>query len=430
MKKLCIIALIMLMGLVALLTGCEDRGRGVPTRVDIPTWSLDPTNRVFSTDTSRMGAPGIFPEADLLVQVGNPFAILKTEVYIPRVALEPPVSRVPTLILLSPQHEVGSNSDWYYFERGLFQLAEEMIATGEIQPMMIVAVGNNETFGGNWYGNSYAAGFYDHLLGVELIRRLEQNFPQTFDPAQGKLGIGGFDQGAYGAFRAAIQNPGVFGSISACDGPLDFDGGAGFGNGLEALIPQVFTELGLTETNFRSEFDSSGASQAGRLFIGGALAFSPHDTALSYSLFLGQQPVGVTILARDSIESPATFVTRVVQPDTRGVEFDFHLPFDSTAQLDPEIWDLWLNNDLERLHDNSSFAQPLTGLDLYVATSPETRFGYHDMTRSWIATLQARGYAPEVFTYRGYEGKPAERGEYIFDILREFLIFHSESFEN
>jgi hypothetical protein len=47
---------------------------------------------------------------------------------------------------------------------------------------------------------------------------------------------------------------------------------------------------------------------------------------------------------------------------------------------------------------------------------------------SWVSTLQTNGYSPEVYQYDGYDGKPATGNEYVYDLIREMLIFHSQSF--
>ncbi|MDX9857959.1 MAG: hypothetical protein RBT76_09225 [candidate division Zixibacteria bacterium] len=406
-----------LMLVLVVLAGCDDRGRNVPVRADAFEWEVDPQDRVFSDSTT----PVTFAiEPELLFQIRNYPAQLPMETYFPPEALTRPV---PTLVLLAPE----GGGDTYYLEHGLLQLVTEMTQAGEIQPMTIVMVGNDATFDGFFYGNSYAAGFYDRVLGDKMIEKLAFLFPSFMnDPS--KIGIGGVGQGAYGAFRAAIQNPGIYGSISVTDGPLDFDGSTGTG-GLIPYMAQVVANEGLTPANFRSAFNVGSADPITRMFIGGSLAFSPHDTLLYYTLNLTGDIgdlVTKTITSRFQLADTTTLIDALIEGDVDNMHF--HLPFDGTGNPYAPIWDKWLANNLETLHDNASVAQPLSGVNIWIANSTEASLNYGAQTVSWIQTLRDKGYAPEVYPYKGYEGYPATNGKVVYDLMREILKFHSESF--
>jgi hypothetical protein len=403
--------------------GCDDRGRNLPPAVSVPENGVNPENHVFSTSQ-------VEDEPNLLFQIRNPFGILFMETFIPRQSLGEP-KPIPTLILLAPEN----GRDSYYFEHGLFQLAQEMIASGEIQPMMIVCVGNDQTFGGYFYGNSYGAGFYDRVLGPEMVDYLS-NFYPWFINSPDKMGIGGIGEGAYGAFRAAIQNPGIYGSITAADGPLDFDGPGG-GGGLIPLIdsvrlneqpnldPQYFKNSPTAPNN--PGFDTASTNPISRMFVGGSIAFSPHDTNLTYSLtFPNPSTISLTVLSRDQISDSTTLMPNII--DQQNYNLHFHLPFDSTFTLYQPTWNRWLANDLERLHNASPTPQPLANVDIWLATTDQARWGFDDMTVSWMRTLRGLGYVVEDYPYEGYEGNPAEGGEYVYDLLRQMLLFHNEAF--
>jgi len=416
---------------VVLVAGCDDRGRNVPT-VTVPSdYGTDPTDHVFFT----FGG-----DPQLLMQISNPAALLSLDTYIPQISLTPANGGenrpVPTLILLAPEGE----TEYYYLEHGLYELAHEMIENGEIQPMTIVCVGNDQVFGGYFYGSSYPAGFYDQVLGDEMIDYLEMRYPETFINDKAKIGIGGIGQGAYGAFRAAIKSE-LYGSISVVDGPLDFDGATGTG-GLIPLMDQVFVEQStLTAANWRSAppagMDSLRSYPISRMFIGGALAFTPHDTGLTYTVTLDTTTSGgvisveanVNVTEQRQIADTVSLMRFIVgsADNLTGITWYFHLPFSFTQRPYQPIWDLWMDNDLEALHAAQG-GSPLADVNMWIGTSTQAKWGYHDMTMSWIATLQNAGYAPETYTYGGYEGYPAENGEFMYDLLRKMLIFHSESF--
>jgi len=242
------------LAILVLLSACDDRGRNIPTAEGSSSTlsGIFPDQHVFSSD-------GTVPP-QLLTQLRNRFALADMTVYQPEVIFNPG-RPVPVLLLLPPE---GGNEN-YYLDRGLERLADEMIASGEIQPMLIITIENDPTFGGFFYGNSWPAGFYDQVFGYGMLDYLATKYPglNLAVADQQKFGVGGLGQGAYGAFRAAIQNPGLFGSITVLDGPLDFDGSTGSGG----LIPLMDLQhvLGL-------HFPFLGGTATASITVTGALA--------------------------------------------------------------------------------------------------------------------------------------------------------------
>ncbi len=407
-------------------------------------WSC--SDRDSPTGTSDIAGGGIMlmPHVffdELLFQLRNTFQMMDIKVYTPRVSL--PIhyggsgARELPLLLLLPPH--GEDAD-FYLNHGLKDLADEMMSTGEIEPMYIATIpaDRGEVFGGYFYaGSSYPAGDYDALIGSTLVDHISRTLEYpSMDPSQ--RGIGGVGTGAYGAFRAALVHPGAFSSITVADGPLDFDGSSGFGNGLiDLMFLAVLNEQGgfASDSAFRADFDSLQSSPISRMFIGGALAFSPHDTLLEWKIDTltdentEKQSLLITIIDSSrgtpgyAIQDTVTLVTELVTEEVRN--FDFHLPFDHMGQPYQPIWDLWLDDNLENIGTGSE----LDGVAMWFATSPETRYGFHDQTMSWVETLEGRGYAPTVREYTGYSGNPATSHEYIYEMLREMLRFHSDNFK-
>lgn len=390
---------------IFLIVGCSDRGTSVPEPVSIEKGGPLIMTHVYS------------PELD--VQIGNPYALLQAVAYAPKISWEVIYGGegkpVPLLILLPPQ----GKDHYFYFNHGLQQIADELIATGEIQPMLIACVSNDLVFGGYLFAGHYpGAGDWDGMIGQSLLTYIETFGITINDPA--KRGIGGVGQGAYGAFRAAMLNPGTFTSISAIDGPLDFDGADG-NSGLIDLFAPVLNEQGLLGSDtWKEDFSDSPDWPTTGLFIGGSLAFSPHDTAVTYT---GTGTKEIT--SRLSIDDTTTLVTGVVGG---GAEYDFHfhVPFDNNGYPYAPIWEnFWLPNNLENLPSAS-----LDGVNIWVATSDEASFGYHEQTMSFISTLQGWGYPVTTRHYSGYTGNPATDDQYVYDLLKEMLIFHSQSFGN
>lgn len=425
-RKTILIILSTLILVWALVGGCSDRKSLINT-IDVTSGGMSPKNHVFVNE--------------LLLQLRNQFQLMKIMLYVPRASF--PVyyggtgaTELPLLLLLPPHGEDAH----FYLNHGLKDLADEMISTGEITPMYIATIPSDPTkaFGGYMYAGSreFASGNYDALIGDILVDYISKTWEYpSEDPAW--RGIGGVGTGAYGAFRAALVHPGAFSSITVVDGPLDFDGSAGLGNGLEDLMTYaVSNEQGgfADNADFRDRFDSSGAYPVSRMFIGAAMAFSPHDTLLDYSWEPhtdagGRSVVLVTIVDSTRgipgyvISDSVTLITRLITQDVNN--FDFHLPFDYAGQPYQPIWDLWLDNNLE----NMMTGNELDGVDIWIATSPEVHYGYHDQTMSWAATLESSGYSPTVVEYTGTDEIPATAHQYIFELMRDMLKFHSDNFK-
>lgn len=394
--------------LLLIVFGCSDRGVNGPDSITIQEGGISPQNHVFYDE--------------LLFQINNEFQLLQMAVYVPKVAIEPisggEVKKVPLLILLAPQ----DGNRYYYVTHGLQQVADKLISEGVIEPMAIACIGSNNTFGGFFYSGHYPnSGDLDTIFGTTLLEYLRNSYPFLLKE-QSNTAISGFGLGAYGAFRSALRNLGTYGSVSAVDGPLDFDGADG-NSGLQDLFADALTEQGLLNGNLQS-FKSADTLHLSRMLIGAAYAFSPYDTLYDWHFDVDLGAVKIDNVY--SIDSDSTTLVSSVYPLVGNrSNGDILLPFTADGQTYHPIWDnFWLPNNLENLLTPGAF----NGVDLFVATSNEYTFGnYHQQTQSWINTL-SQNYTVNTMTYEGYDGHPAENGEFVYDLLKDILIFHSNSF--
>jgi hypothetical protein len=436
---------------ISLFAGCSDRGSNAPDPVAIDEGGPLVLNHVF------------FDE--FLLQIRNPFQLAGVVAYIPHDYIpsidpsnqgdNPPL---PLLVLLPPQF----GDEYYYFHNGLKEIADELIATGQIEPMMIVTLGNDRVFTGGFYyagnfvygdnifvpdpgnpsemiyagtqmyGVGIGAGAWDQLVGNSLLDYLYSRV-NFLDTDQQQTGIGGFGQGAYGAFRAAILNPGTFGSISAVDGPLDFDGADG-NSGLKSLFAGAMTEQGAIASF--TDWDTTG-KPISTMLTGAAQAFSPHDTALVVYTSLSQQLVLNIEVRRNLgenlvIDDPATLADGLLT--TSENDLHFHLPFTIDGNESPAVWPLWKANDLEVLLQNVLQNDPtaLTDTRMWLGASNENKFGYGAMTMSFANTLSGLGLGgqvDEVRQFTGSSGHPATDHQYVYDLIKDMLIFHSKAFQ-
>lgn len=421
------------LSLMAMTHGCKYRGTNVPS---VPK---------FDQGGAWTSGVHVF-SPQLRWQFGNTLERMDMWVYIPQVAADPPLGEsrpVPLLILLAPQ----GGDQFYFANHGLEVLLKEMIADGTIQPMLVVCLPSEQAFGGYLFAGGYnfqhplkvndsitpTCGNYDNIVGKDLITYIDNitNF-RVLDSRQ-KHGIGGVGNGAYGAFRAALLHDTTFGSITVTDGPLDFDGSSGLGNGLIDLFDDALIEQGVLgapnpDSAFKA-FDSSSSKPISTMFIGGAFAFSPHDTVI-YDTNISSNTILFRIDSTDQIDDTVTLISGYFARGNTH-RFDFQLPFTSNGTVYSLIWDnFWMSEDLENLLDTAT--NKLNGVNIWIATSSEAFPNYRQQTLSWINTLTTApyNYAVTVRNYQGVPGNAATGDQYLYDLLREMLIFHSQSFGN
>ncbi len=442
MKLYKIVSLITLSALLFVL-GCSDRG----VNSDKDSYKLSEGSYF-----TKQGAHVFHDE--LVFQIKNKFQQMPLSGYWPKAAF--PIEAggefkpVPLLVLLAPQ----DGDENFYFSHGLKEIADELISKGEIQPMAILCVPNDKIYGGYFYaGSAPAAGLYDSLIGDELIRFAEEEFFVTTIRDKAHRAIGGFGMGAYGAYRAAMLHPDKFGAVSGVAGPMDFDGADG-NSGFKPLFVEALAEQGITGQNLQDNFlqldDKTlfGPWHLSRLFVGGGFAFSAVDTLITYTDSIKTDPSTGLEKLEYYLVSDFTLDTTVFPSSSRisfpgyavppnafkfnsDFTYSFYLPFDNVGDVVDTVWSLWLNNNLPTLF--AANPNVFDGVNLWIGNSSESTFGnYYEQTNSWVSTLRNSGVPISIteFDISGYDGHPAINDQYVYDYLREMLIFHSENFGN
>ena len=89
-----------------------------------------------------------------------------------------------------------------------------------------------------------------------------------------------------------------------------------------------------------------------------------------------------------------------------------------------------LDDPIMKLLANSGVDVVWDGTYVWIGTSNDALYGFHDMTMSWATTLQGTpGVNVTVEEYSAYEGGgSAVGGRYLNHLLEGMLIFHSNSF--
>jgi hypothetical protein len=339
----------------------------------------------------------------------------------------------PVLYLLSPFQA----NDLYYSEHGLVETADRLLSEGKIQPMIIVCFDGRSLLGGSFYTNSIRQGNYftacfgdTSYLGVDLyypddtvtidvfskglISRIDLAYSTIQE--KGARAIGGVGMGGYGAFSAAIQTD-LFGSVSAVNAPLDFDGNGngGFKYIIENEISPVWP------------LDTSVTDPSTSLIVSASSAFSPHVTYLD-SIYYFISPI-------TGARTFGYYVGDTLTDDLKSYlpKHQSHAPVDSTGAINDLIWGLWMDHNIDALYTNDpeGFAPQFTNMPKLLISSSEAKFRYDEQMNAFADFLNSNGMAnsTEHKTFYGNNELPATAENYLYDLLEDILIFHSDNFD-
>jgi enterochelin esterase family protein len=326
----------------------------------------------------------------------------------------------PVLYLL---HDFGGDYETFYNIYKVQQIADRLIAEGEIQPMIIVMPDGYNSLGGSFYTNSDLSGKYQDYLINEVMLIIDTTFhtmakedPDTKEIIADRRykAISGHGMGGYGAFKMAVDfDTTLFQSVSAMSPFLSFESFLS-----QETIEEVFRENGISEN------DSSLASYkkispwpdslhpdkfTTQLIFAMAAAFSPHD--------------------KNDTDPKVPYFFEIKKITTKRYGVD--LPFDSTRTIlsgPGTIWDRWISHDVKtmftKLPPNGGFGE----LNIYLDCGDFDQLKLDEGTSAFDKLLSSAGIEHTYIEYPGYESYPAGHMNFIFDRLPEILKFHSQHF--
>lgn len=325
----------------------------------------------------------------------------------------------PVLYLL---HDYGGDQNYY---RGLYGLAEtmdELINSGEIDPMIVVTPDASTGLGGGFYTNSpdTLAGYPGQSYGgymADFIDEVIDSVDMTYNTIRDYRyrGISGHGMGGYGAIKLAMQLL-RFGSASSMSGPLSFYGSYPADTtflGFVSMFPAMFNENGFTPgdtAGFYAITPGTGKILTNMMFAMGA-AFTPHDPADPDTTFA------------HSFTNPLTAFNGKVD-----------LPFDVNGNLASSVWDLWMLNDVTTMYRSGlGDIFDLQVVDLYVDAGAEDNFYFNLQSRVFGIYAADAFTEPTISHYEIYSdygnNLPADHFTLIGDRLKDVIKFHNESFK-
>jgi S-formylglutathione hydrolase FrmB len=190
------------------------------------------------------------------------------------------------------------------------ELADELFASGEAPPCVVVWVDAWTSLGGSQFLDAPAIGDYHTYLCDEIVPWVDERYRTLAEPAH--RGIQGKSSGGYGAMVTAMLRPDLFGGLATHAGDALF----------EACYAKDFGE---TVRLLRDKYEGS-YEKFWEDFRGRPLVTKPGDFVL----------VNTWGMAAAYSET--------------------ELPFDETGRLIPEVWERWLEWDPVRMVDRCADA--------------------------------------------------------------------------
>lgn len=449
---------------VGALSGCDDRG-GTVFNVDPeagnPTWI---NNHAFVESQ--------FSQLDDLPTTW--LRIYTPPGEIPQLGLTRPY---PVLYLLSP----FKGDHFFYFHHGVHEVMDRMIASGEIEPFIVVCInGSANGFGGSFYSNYITTGQFQNLVTPAAWSYVDSLF-YTLKGAEFRA-ISGYEMGGYGALRCALTpdtltggaGSGVpsFGSVSAISAPLNF---ADPTNGFPALFKEVSSEW----PNY-ADIDTSSSTPITNFLMAASTGFSLEDTAYwpnpipfwldvfnwpffvmdSISKIYDSSTIDTSIIFQADTLVDTVIDTLVVPPDTmidttftNDTSFIYNpptdvvfptfpnpqtteddklrifLPFDAAGDPYPPIWSIWQTHNMPTIVSNAAAEtlDSLSGNVLLMATQ-DAPYGHYQQTRDFESILETENVSTEYIEYSGYAGFADDGSRYLYEVWPRILKFHSDKF--
>jgi hypothetical protein len=162
------------------------------------------------------------------------------------------------------------------------------------------------------------------------------------------------------------------------------------------------------------------------MIISAAAAFSPQYTEARLD--------SVYVTQRDSLLVPAFTPIDSLTNDLRSYlpQHQIHVPFDSLGNINNFIWDLWMQHNIQNMYEanvNGTAAQ-FSAMPKLLIESRGAEFHFDEQMDAFIQFLQ-NSTDPSKYTVMDFRGNPNLTGtadHFLYDLLDDILIFHSNNF--
>jgi enterochelin esterase-like enzyme len=129
---------------------------------------------------------------------------------------------VPTVyVILGFFGQVDMWANHVPFEPSMLERVDEMFASGECPPALVVFVDAWTSYGGSQFINSTSTGPYMDYLCDEIVPFVDERYPAL--PGPEHRGLTGKSSGGYGAMVVPMLRPDVFGALASHAGDALFE---------------------------------------------------------------------------------------------------------------------------------------------------------------------------------------------------------------
>ncbi len=331
----------------------------------------------------------------------------------------------PVLYLLNG---FGGNENYFRYLFSVTDAADLLISQGDMEPMLIVLPSGYNALGGSFYTNGLhptVGASENHITGI--VAAVDDDPAYNTDTTAAKRGLGGHSMGGYGAISIAMNNAGMFGSVSALAGPIAFNGTISTNpadssyKGVMEVLPAVLLETG---------YDSIlvATAGAGDLTEYQARMYPAADRRVTSMMFA---------------MASAFSVTNPIAPEQTSIAaYGVDLPLGIDGKPYMATWNRWLASDcLERFMANSFMNPQAASLlasalyldagladDLGLYGSHQTFAGVYDVAATGAgAPVSVQSYYPGFNDAEGTE-IPADHTTHTFERMKNLLKWHSKKF--
>ena len=204
------------------------------------------------------------------------------------------------------------------FDENIQERMDRLIASQQVQPMILVMPDCFTRYGGSQYLNSSANGRYEDHLIQEVVPYIDQRYR-----TRGEVGyraIAGKSSGGFAALVQAGRHPEVFSALACHSGDMQFD---------YAYKPDFVKFLNATARHNIDSYETL------------------HDFLTDFSPKMHPKPANFFDLIHISAMA-ACYSPNPTSPTGFDLPFRFY-----TGELRPEVWRRWLAHDpLNLLHEN------------------------------------------------------------------------------
>jgi hypothetical protein len=159
------------------------------------------------------------------------------------------------------------------------------------------------------------------------------------------------------------------------------------------------------------------------MVVSAAVAFAPHHIgfrvdSMYYDAFF-TLTLGYTVTDTLPVDA-GTLLTKHAA----------HVPFDHTGAINSDVWRLWMSHNVDSMYENAEVSPKAAFPDMkkLLITVDNSTDHFGEQMSGFMQFLDDNSMAYEHKNYSGSNVLSGTADHYLYDILEDVLIFHSDNF--